>query len=128
VLIPHPLEQLLGRDGGPVGGHQRLEHGELLAGQLDLLSVAGQLPASRIELELLVLEHGRAAGPGPPRQSVDTGHQLGKAEGLGQVVIGAQGEAIDHVLERAGGGQHENAGLRTLAPHRAADIIAVHPG
>ncbi len=38
----------------PCARHQRLEHAELLAGQRDLLAAAGQPPAARVELDVIV--------------------------------------------------------------------------
>jgi hypothetical protein len=33
ILVPHPVQQLLGAHHGTVREHQRLQHAELLAGQ-----------------------------------------------------------------------------------------------
>ena len=54
--------------------------------------------------------------------------QLGEAERLGQVVVGAQGKAVDDVVERARGREHEHLRLRLLGVERAAHVVAVQLG
>ena len=71
-------------------------------------------------------EHRRArravaAGEGPRAR-----HQLGEAERFGEVVVGAEGEAADEVVDAAGRRQHQHLGVRTLGGEGAADVVAVH--
>ena len=126
MLVPHPLEQLLGRHGRSVGGHQDLQDRKLLAGQLDLGAGTGQPPPCGVELELGVAQNRGPARAGPPGEGLDPGHELGEAEGLGQVVVGAERQAVDHVLERPRRGQHQDPGLGPLTPHGAAHVVTVH--
>ena len=59
VLVPHPLEQLLGADDATVGGHQHLEHAELLAGEVQVAPGADGHPAPGVERDVGPLEHRR---------------------------------------------------------------------
>ena len=64
-----------------------------------------------------------AAGEG-----ADAGDELGKGERLGQVVVGAEAEAVDAVFDRVGGGEHEHARARPARNERPADVVAVDLG
>ena len=71
------------------------------------------------------MEHRRAARRGTPRKGVDPGDELGEAERLGEVIVGAERQPVDHVLERPGGGEHQDPRLRPLVADGAADLVAV---
>jgi len=62
-----------------------------------------------------------------PGERAEPGDQLRERERLGQVVVGAAAEARDAVLDRAGGGEHEDA-----RPHAgdelSADVVPVQHG
>jgi hypothetical protein len=68
------------------------------------------------------------AGGGAAGQRLDAGHQLGEVERLGQVVIGAQAQALDPLGDRAGGGEHQDPARRPLPRQGPADVVAVHAG
>ena len=57
---------------------------------------------------------------------MDAGDQLAQGKGLGQVVVGAEGEALHAVVECARGGKHEDAGGFLALRQAAADLVAVH--
>ena len=52
--------------------------------------------------------------------------QLDEGERLGQVVVGAEREARDLVLDRAARGQHDHPGEHALVGELAADLVAGH--
>src|SRR3712207_7087858 len=54
-------------------------------------------------------------------RSVHARHELREPEGLGEVVVGAEREALDDVLDHAGGGDHEDLGLRLLGVERRSE-------
>ena len=60
-----------------------------------------------------------------PRERADPRDQLGEPERLGQVVVGADRQPLDEVLECPRRGQHQDPGLRPLAADRAAHVVAV---
>ena len=91
-------------------------------------SVAGGGAAQRVELD-----PGRAQGAGPrgglaAGQGADAQHQLGEVERLGEVVVGAQGQAADPVAGRAGGGQHQHHGPLVAGGDHLAEGVAVDAG
>jgi hypothetical protein len=61
--------------------------------------------------------------PGP-----QAGDQLGHGEGLGQVVVGAEQQPLDPVLDRGRGGEHEDPGHGPLGHQLPADGVAVDRG
>ena len=65
---------------------------------------------------------------GAAAERPDPGQELTEGERLGQVVIGPEVEAVDPVVHRGGGRQHQDPG-RGRARHQArAHRVAVHPG
>ena len=58
----------------------------------------------------------------------DPRDELAEVNRPGQIVVGAETEPFDPVLDGVGGGQHQHPALRTLGDERAADLIAVHFG
>ena len=69
-------------------------------------------------------DRGRA-GTAPP-QGADARDQLAEGERLAEVVIRAQLQPVDPVLDVRGRGQHQDAAGRAVADQRAADAVAVH--
>src|SRR6266511_3126588 len=52
VLVPGLLQQLFGGHHAAVGAQELGEHGELFAGQRNVLAVAGDGPEMRVELDI----------------------------------------------------------------------------
>ena len=71
---------------------------------------------------------GGSARSGAAAQGPDAGHELGEGEGLGQVVVGAERQALDPVVDAARRGQHEDAGRERLAGQPPADLVAMDDG
>ena len=115
-------------DGGAVGRHEGLEHAELLRREVELGARARDAAPGGVELEVAAAQDRRARAAGAPRQRADAGHELLPLEGLGQVVVGAEGEAVDDVVEAVGGREHEDLGLALVAREPAADLVAVELG
>jgi hypothetical protein len=63
---------------------------------------------------------------GAAGQRAQTGDQLGEGERLGHVVVGAEREPVDQVVDAGGGGQHKHAAVGLLPAQRATDVVAVH--
>ena len=68
---------------------------------------------------------GGSAGLAAPRERPDAGDELGERERLGKVVVCAEAEPVDAVLDRVGGGQHQDAAAAALLDERPADLVAV---
>ena len=70
----------------------------------------------------------RGRGRAAAGERADPGDEFGERERLGQVVVGAEVEAVHPVAHRARRGQHQDAGLRRRADQRGADRVAVDAG
>src|ERR1700684_579344 len=98
------LEELLGADDPTLGRDQHLEHGELLAGERDVLPVAEHLATERVEPESRDLVNGRPAVRPATIERAQPKHQLAQLERLGDVVVGAETEAGGLVVKAIRGG------------------------
>ena len=70
-------------------------------------------------------QHRGPARGRPPGHGVDPGHELSEPKRLGQVIVCPERQPLDHILQRAGGGQHQDSRLGSLSPHRPADVVPV---
>jgi hypothetical protein len=125
VLVPHPRQQLLGRQDGAVGAQQFGQHGELAVAQRDRPVAAANLPPGQVDAQVTAPDHRGQGGPGAPYQRVHPRRQLREGERLGQVVVGAQAQSGDAVADRRGCGEHEHPRLHPRLDHRPAHLIAV---
>ena len=85
----------------PARGEQQFEHGELLGGQIEPPAGAVGDPPARVERQIAAAHHRRERRLGAPRERADPRDQLGEGERLGQVVVGAQAEPGDAILDPA---------------------------
>ena len=125
VLVPHALHELFVRDDTAAGRHQRLQHGELLRGQLDRASGARHRAPGRIELDVAAAQGRRPGGSGPPGERPKPRDELGEVEGLGHVVVGSEREPVDEIVGAGGGGEHQHPAVGLLVAKGAADLVAV---
>ncbi len=109
---------------------------ELGRGEVDGLAVEGRPAGGRLEGHPAqpqgapggVGGGGRVGrAPDPAEDGVDPGHQLPGAERLGEVVVGADGQADEEVGLRVPGGQHED-GHRPVLLDPPADLEPVEAG
>ena len=128
VLVPRPLEQLLGADDAAFGGDEDFEHGELLAGQRDVAAVAVDLAAERIQPQAGDLAHGRPVVRAPAVERSEAEHELLELERLGEVVVGAELEPAGLVVEPVGGGEHEDRHAAGGGDDASGDLVAGGPG
>jgi hypothetical protein len=76
VLIPCPLQYLLGTDDTAFGGNEDFEHRKLLAGECDVPSVAVDLATERIQTQAGDLAHGWPVVGAPAVERSQTEHEL----------------------------------------------------
>jgi hypothetical protein len=110
-------------------GHQHVQQVELAPGQLERLAGERGDPGGRIDVHVADRDRGgrgrRAGrGRGPAQHGADARDQLGHAERLHQVVVGAELESDHTVGLLAAGGQHDDRHLRGRADY-PADVAAV---
>ena len=97
VGVPDPFQQLLAGHHAAARLEQLLQHAELLAGQVERRAAAGDHPPGLVEHQVADGEHRRRGRGGPPAQRLHPGDQLVERERLGQVVVGAELQALDPV-------------------------------
>src|SRR3954471_10197468 len=111
----------------PTGiAHQILEDGKLFGGESDWRSRDGNLPRGGIEYEVAEREHGRRPRPAAEERP-DARQQLGKGEGLDEVILGAQVKPRDAIVDRVASGEEEDRrSLGGRAPDAAAELEPVN--
>jgi hypothetical protein len=122
-FVPGSFEQFLGGQDQPRRGEQTFEQCELLGTQLEPPAGAEGRPASRIQHDVAAAEGRWKRRGGTARQGADPGDQFGEGERLGQVVVGAETQPVDPVLDRAGRGQHQHPGLGASVRKLPADVV-----
>ena len=96
---PDVGEQPLGGEGVAGVGEQDLEQAQLQAGQPHGLAAAHRHRLQlEVEAEVAGGERHRLLLAGPPQQGPHAGEQGARAEGLGEVVVGAEVERLHLVL------------------------------
>ena len=67
-------------------------------------------------------------GAGAPGQRAHARHELGERERLRHVVVGAERQAVDEVVDSRGCREHQEAAVGLFRAQRPADVVAVHGG
>ena len=113
---PHVFEQGLAGHRGPWPARQEGEHVEFDSGQVDFLGHRGErgAPAGRFDSHRPKAAAASADPVHAAQQHADPGDEFAHAERFGQVVVGADAEADQHVRLVASGGQHQHR----RRPHR----------
>ena len=106
-----------------------LEEQPFGARQLDQLAVAGDHAPLEVDLDVVEREHAgaRLGARRPAQDRADAGGQLVRVERLGDVVVGAEVEALGLVGGRALGRQQDDRDRASLA-QLAHDLDAVEVG
>src|SRR5207344_2397794 len=88
---------------------------------------SGDGPAGPIDEQVTAGEDRRGRGA-PAGQGPHPGDQLGEVERFGQIVIGAQVQPFDPVLDQTGGGEHEDTAGAWRVHDLLAEGVTVQPG
>src|SRR5215217_5277763 len=94
VVAPHLVEQLLARDHQALVAHEVLEQLELALRELDAALAAGHLMRVRVEHQVADPQRGHPARRAAAQQGAHAREQLLTLEGLDEVVVGADVEAL----------------------------------
>jgi hypothetical protein len=109
--------------------HQVLEEGQLLGPQVDLAAGAPHLARQEIELEVTDLESGRLRrSRGAAHEGLHPRQELGKGEGLHQVVVAARLQATHAVVDGVPGAQEEDGSAHAAASQLLDEGEALEPG
>ena len=74
----------------------------------------------------VVVSQDRRRGRCPSREGHDPGDELGESERLTEVVVRAELQPVDPMLDFCGGGEHEDAGAG--AGESPTHLVAMHDG
>src|SRR6056297_3175768 len=116
TLAPDAVEELGAREHAPGVGGEVGDQLELAAGELHFAPVARDAPPFDVHDQSA--HRGTAPGRHATQQRPEPGDELGRAERLDQVVVGARLEPADAVHLAGAGGQHQ---------HRQPCVLGVRP-
>src|SRR5262245_19228019 len=130
AIAPYLVEDASAGEDSAGRAHQKLEDCKFLGRELDGVATAPHLQQLAIEDEVGNLQN---VGVGrefvrPAHQSLDAGKQLVEIERLGEIVVGAQFQALDLVFQGVHGGQHQNRRVIALETQTLTHVVAVHVG
>ena len=121
------LEDLRAGVDATGGAHQVLEQAELPRRQLHASVAHSHFARNQVHDQLTRLQQAELLPGDPAQQRLYPRDQLFHEEGLGDVVIGAQVEAFEALVEFGAGGEHDDRdGVVPLA-QLAQDAQAVPP-
>jgi hypothetical protein len=81
-----------------------------------------------VDHEIAGLDHRLGVALGAAHDRVDAGDQFVLVEGLGHVVVGADAETLDLVLDAGEAGEDQNGGLDLRHPKLLEHVVAGHVG
>src|SRR5215472_2944597 len=124
VRIPRAFHDLLtGHHPSGIAG-QALQDAEFLGRERHLAAGHGHLAGPQVHDEIPVPEQLAVLRPTPPQDRADPGQELGQAEGLDHVVVGALIQRQHAVAFLAARGDHDDGTVRTR-PELTAYLHAV---
>ena len=112
----------------PLAEREQLQHLVFLAGQVDALAADLDRLGVEIDHEVAGLDDRLGVTLGTAHDRVDAGDQFVLVEGLGHVVVGANAETLDLVLDAGEAGEDQNGGLDLGDPELLEHVVAGHVG
>ena len=110
----------------PLRSAQELQHLVLLAGQVHAGAVHLDRLGVEIDDEVAGLDHRLGVALGAAHDGVDARHQLVLVERLGHVVVGAEAETADLVLDAGEAGEDQDRRLHLGDAQRPQHLEAGH--
>src|SRR6476620_4400042 len=108
VIAPDLVEQLLAADDQPFVAHQVLEQLELALREVDRAVGARDLVGVRVQRQVAHPQRRHPARRPAPQQRPQAREQLLALEGLDQIVVRTDVEALDAGLQRVTRGEHQD--------------------
>src|SRR5439155_5772961 len=99
-----------------------------LARQMHALAADFDRLGVEIDDEIAGLNDRLGVALGTAHDGVDAGDQFVLVEGLGHVVVGADAETLDLVLDAGEAGEDQNGGLDLRYPELLEHVVAGHVG
>ena len=110
-------------DGAALGQHQRFQNVPLPAGQCQGRAVECCKPSSSVERQWSERKL-EAAIATTPLHCPHSRSQFGQFEGLGEIVVGAEVESIDAVVEGVASSDEDDRYVLTAAADATHDLVA----
>src|SRR3989442_6976329 len=128
IHVPHLIGDQRARQHLACVAHEIVEQCVFARGQLDAAACASDAPAQPVDLEVGDAHHLVVLGRPAAQDGADARQQLGEREGLHQVVVGAELQALDAVLYLVARAdeEHRRLALATDALQHAEAIHARH--
>ena len=104
---------------------KKLQQGIFPRRQVNQLAAAPDVPAGRVDLQVVDLQDRRFDLVPAPHQRPHPGEQLLQLKGLGQVIIGPQVEAANLVFQGSASREHQHMDLEFIAPPSLQQTQAV---
>src|SRR4051795_2141687 len=120
-------EHFLG-EGGALPQREQLQHLVFLAGQMHALAADFDRLGVEVDDEVAGLDDRLGMSLGAAHDRVDAGNQLVLVEGLGHVVVGADAETLDLVLDAGEAGEDQDWCLDLRDPELLEHVVAGHVG
>src|SRR5215468_11191945 len=118
-------EHLLGQRGALAQAEQ-FQHLVLFSGQMHTLTADLDRFGVEIDHEVAGLDHRLGMALRTAHDRMDTGHQLVLVERLGHIVVGANAETFDLVLDAGEAGQDQDRGLDLGHPKLLEHVVTGH--
>jgi hypothetical protein len=99
-----------------------------LPGQVQRLAVDLNSAAVQVDGQLARLDDGIRVASRAPDNGLDAGDQLAPVERLGEIVVRADAEPFDLVVQSIQSGQDEDGGLDAGGAQSAQHFVAIHVG
>src|SRR5882757_7577306 len=120
-------EHFLG-EGGSLAEREQLQHLVFLARQINALAADLERLGVEFAHEIAGLDYRLGVALGTADDRVDAGDQFVLVEGFGHVVVGADAETLDLVLDAGEAGEDQNGGLDLGYPQLLEHVVAGHVG
>src|SRR5579872_539061 len=117
IRAPYHVEQLVAREDPARVAHERGEQIVFALRELDLLAAASDEARFGVDREIGAIEHRGFGQPRTAERGLQARDELAELERLGEVVVGAGGQALDLVRHLVLGAQHDDRRFGEPADH-----------
>src|SRR3979411_682423 len=120
-------EHFLG-EGGALAEREQFQHLVFLARQMHALAADLDRLGVEIDHEIAGLDHRLGVALGTAHDRMDARNQFVLVEGFGHVVVGADAETLDLVLDAGEAGEDQNGRFDLRHPKLLKHVVAGHVG
>src|SRR3989338_846525 len=126
IFSPNPREDLVATDRFSLMLYQEFQDREFVGGQLDPLSIFGNLVSREIDRDLSELDSLRLSPGRPAKDRLHPHHQFVRGKRFADIVVGAELESQDFVAFLSTGAQDDDRGLVSFFLQAPTDVKTAH--